>query len=68
MNKHIELVKNGNNTPVDYIKVNMSLRARITELEALCRECADYLDTNKHTNIGSGSKLHRDLRKQAGDL
>jgi hypothetical protein len=41
---------------------------RIAEIEALCSECADYLDTNKHTNIGSGSKLHRDLRKQAGDL
>ena len=41
---------------------------RIAELEALCKECADYIDINGCSDIGHGSKLHRDLRKQAGDL
>ena len=38
---------------------------RIAELEALCRECADYLDTNKFTSIHNDSYLHRDLRSNA---
>ena len=38
---------------------------RIAELEALCKECADYLDTNKFTNIQSNSLLHHDLRSKA---
>jgi hypothetical protein len=44
---------------------NVMLEARIAELEALCKECADYLDTNKFTNIHNDSYLHRDLRSQA---
>ena len=38
---------------------------RIAELEALCKECADYLDTNKFTSIHNDSYLHRDLRARS---
>jgi hypothetical protein len=38
---------------------------RIKVLESLCKECADYLDTNKFTNIHNDSYLHRNLRSEA---
>ena len=43
------------------------LKARISELESLCKECADYLDTNEHTSIHNDSYLHRELRKNGGE-
>ena len=42
-----------------------ALKRRIAELELLCKECADYLDTNELTNIASSSMFHKQLRQQA---
>ena len=47
------------------LKLRDTANERITELEALCKECADYLDTNKFTSIHNDSYLHRDLRSKA---
>ena len=43
----------------------ITLLERIAELEALCKECADYLDTNKFTSIHNDSYLHRELKSKA---
>ena len=45
---------------------NELLENRIEELQTLCRECADYLDYNKHTNIGHNSVFHILLRDKGG--
>jgi len=47
------------------IKTICTQYERIQELEALCKECADYLDTNKFTSIHNDSYLHRGLRANA---
>lgn len=46
-------------------KIIRDLNSRIAELEALCKECADYLDTNTFTSIHNDSYLHRSLRSNA---
>lgn len=43
---------------------------RIAELEALVKECDDYLDIHRYTAIGNMSILHRQmkqLRKEQGE-
>jgi thymidine kinase len=53
------------------IKLNATIieqADKIKEMQALCKECADYLDTNIYAMIHNDSYLHRDLRKKAGDL
>lgn len=42
-----------------------ALHERIAELQDLCKECADYIDINRCSNIGYGSILHKKLREQA---
>jgi len=37
----------------------------IDELKEVMLEASDYLDTNKHTSIGSGSILHSKFRQLA---
>jgi len=50
------------------IKTIIEQADKIESMQALCKECADYIDINGCSYIGHGSKLHRDLRKQGGDL
>lgn len=37
-------------------------KQRIAELEAHVKECSEYLDTNRFTNIGHESILHRNMK------
>lgn len=37
-------------------------KQRIAELEAHVKECSEYLDTNRFTNIGHKSILHRNMK------
>ena len=42
-----------------------ALQAKIAELEALCKECVDRLESpNTWNAIWADSYLHRDLKKQ----
>lgn len=36
---------------------------RVAELEALVKECDDYLDINRYTAIGNMSILHRQMKQ-----
>lgn len=41
------------------------LKKELGEARGVCQSAADYLDTNRLTNIGHGSILHKQLRAQA---
>jgi hypothetical protein len=51
---------------LDNLRKIVKQAERISELESLCKECADYIDINRCSSIGYGSQLHKKLRERGG--
>ena len=63
-----ELIRNFERMDSDLREEVEAKDKRIAELESLCKECAEYININRCSEIGYGSILHKKLIEQASEV